>query len=187
MIRFAEPDDCAAMLSIYEAYIETSITFELALPSQAEFLSRMETVQREYPWLVWEEDGQLLGYAYAHRFAERAAYRVSSELSVYLSPAARGKGLGRRLYEALTAILQLQNVQSVYGIVTSPNERSEAMHRALGFTRVALLPRVGYKNGWRDVSWFCKPIGAYADPPAPFRPIGSLDRAQLRAILNRFS
>ena len=184
-IRFAVSADCAAMLAIYAQYIDTTITFEETLPSQAEFLGRISAVQQEYPWIVWEEDGKILGYAYAHKFAERAAYRPSSELSVYLDAAARGKGLGPKLYAALIAILQLQNVKSVYGIVTSPNERSEALHLAMGFTRVSTLKNVGYKQGWRDVSWFCKPIGDYEEPLSPFRPIGDIPAAQLRAILEQ--
>ena len=92
MIRFAKPDDCAAMLAIYAPYIETTITFEQEVPSQQEFAARLETVQQEYPWIVWEEDGKILGYAYAHKFAERISYRPSAELSVYLDRAARGRG-----------------------------------------------------------------------------------------------
>ena len=83
-IRFAAASDCAAMLAIYAPYIETTITFEQEVPSQQEFAARVETVQQEYPWIVWEEDGKILGYAYAHKFPERISYRPSAELSVYL-------------------------------------------------------------------------------------------------------
>ena len=103
-IRFASASDCAAMLAIYAPYIETTITFEQTVPSQQEFAARLETVQREYPWIVWEEDGKILGYAYAHKFAERISYRPSAELSVYLDRAARGRGIGKKLYRALFAI-----------------------------------------------------------------------------------
>ena len=92
-IRFAAASDCAAMLAIYAPYIETTITFEQEVPSQQEFAARVETVQQEYPWIVWEEDGKILGYAYAHKFAERISYRPSAELSVYLDRAARGRGI----------------------------------------------------------------------------------------------
>ena len=175
MIRFARPDDCAAMLAVYAPYIETTISFEQEVPSQAEFASRIEDVQREYPWIVWEEKGVILGYAYAHKFAVRVSYRPSVELSVYLSPNARGKGIGRKLYEALMEILRLQNVKSVYGIVTTPNPRSEAMHLALGFARVSTLHNVGYKQGWRDVSWFCKQIGEYREPLDQFLSLGRVN------------
>lgn len=183
-IRFASPDDCAEMLAIYAPYIKTTITFEQAVPPQEEFLSRIVNVQKEYPWIVWEEDGKILGYAYAHKFAERISYRPSSELSVYLDQRARGKGIGPKLYHTLFAILALQNVKTVYGIVTSPNERSEAMHLALGFHLVSTLENVGYKDGWRNVSWYAKQIGAYAEPLTPFRPISEVDPAQLSSALH---
>lgn len=186
-MRFAKASDCAAMLKIYAPYIETTITFEQEVPACEDFLSRILSVQKSYPWLVWEEDGNILGYAYAHKFAERVSYLPSAELSVYLDTAVRGKGLGPKLYEALIAILKLQNVRSVYGIVTSPNERSEKLHEAMGFTRVSTLKNVGYKQGWRDVSWFCKQIGPYSEPFTPFRPIGELEKDRLDAILRQFS
>ena len=186
-MRFAKPSDCAAMLNIYAPYIKTTVTFEQEVPACEEFLSRILSVQKLYPWLVWEADGKILGYAYAHRFAARVSYLPSTELSVYLDTAARGNGLGPKLYEALIAILKLQNVRSVYGIVTSPNERSEKLHEAMGFTRVATLKNVGYKQGWRDVSWFCKQIGPYSEPFTPFRPIGELEKDRLDAILRQFS
>ena len=94
------------MLAIYAPYIETTITFEQEVPSREAFSLRIADVQREYPWIVWEENGKILGYAYAHKFAVRISYRPSAELSVYLSPDARGKGIGRKLYEALFALLQ---------------------------------------------------------------------------------
>ena len=183
-IRFASPADCRAMLDIYAQYIGTTITFEQAVPGQDEFLQRIVNVQAEYPWIVWEEDGSILGYAYAHKFSERVSYRPSAELSVYLDPRARGKGLGPRLYNALIAVLKLQNVKSVYGIVTSPNERSEALHLAMGFSRAATLRQVGYKQGWRDVSWFCKQIGDFEEPFTGFRPIGEIEPALLQAALD---
>ena len=186
-MRFAKPSDCAAMLRIYAPYIKTTITFEQEAPSEEDFLSRILSVQKDYPWLVWEEGGSILGYAYGHKFAERVSYLPSAELSVYLDMAARGRGLGTRLYEALIAICRLQNIKSVYGIVTSPNERSEKLHEALGFTRAATLKNVGYKNGWRDVSWFCKQIGPYDEPFAPFRPIVEVEKDRLDAILRQFS
>ena len=83
-IRFAAPDDAAALLRIYAQYIETPITFEYTLPSEEEFARRIRDIQAVYPYLVYIEDGEVLGYAYAHRFQERAAYQWGAELSVYL-------------------------------------------------------------------------------------------------------
>lgn len=184
-IRFARAEDCAAMRAIYAQYIDTTITFEQSLPSQAEFLGRMQAVQVAYPWLVWEEDGTVLGYAYAHAFGERISYQPSAELSVYIDSAARGRGLGKRLYGALMGLLALQNVKTVYGIVTSPNERSEALHRAMGFSCQARLTNVGYKNGWRDVCWYAKAIGAYEAAYEGLLPIGEVSPRAVEEILTQ--
>lgn len=184
-IRLARAQDCAALRAIYAQYIDTTITFERVLPAQAEFLARMQAVQAAYPWLVWEEAGAILGYAYAHAFGERVSYEPSAELSVYVDRVARGRGIGKRLYGALMRLLALQNVRTVYGIVTSPNERSEALHRALGFTCRARLEKVGYKGGWRDVSWFAKAIGTYEEPYAGFLPIGALAAQAVDEILTQ--
>lgn len=184
-LRFAVLEDCAAMLAIYAQYIDTTITFEQVLPSKEEFSARMKSVQKEYPWLVWQEDGKILGYAYAHRFAERVSYLPSAELSVYVDRAARGKKIGRKLYLALMEILKLQNVKTVYGLVTSPNARSEALHRSLGFCREGALRSVGYKDGWRDVAWFSKNIAPYVESYEGFRPVGTIAPQTLAEILER--
>ena len=93
MIRFAKPDDCAAMLAIYAPYIETTITFEQEVPSREAFSLRIEDVQWEYPWIIWEENGKILGYAYAHKFAVCISYRPSAELSVSSAPTRAAKAL----------------------------------------------------------------------------------------------
>lgn len=121
--RFAAPADSAALLKIYGEYLDTPITFECALPSEAEFAGRIAAVGREYPYLVCLEKGRIVGYAYAHRQAERAAYQWNAELSVYLDRSCTSRGLGRRLYGALIDILRLQGIRTVYGCVTVPNER----------------------------------------------------------------
>ena len=113
--RFAAPADSAALLKIYGEYLDTPITFECALPSEAEFAGRIAAVGREYPYLVCLEKGRIVGYAYAHRQAERAAYQWNAELSVYLDRSCTSRGLGRRLYGALIDILRLQGIRTVYG------------------------------------------------------------------------
>lgn len=97
-IRFADPGDAAACLAVYAQYIDTSITFETVLPSEAEFSGRIRSYGAVYPWLIAEEDGRVLAYAYAHRAQERAAYGWNAELSVYVSRDAAGRGLGTKLY-----------------------------------------------------------------------------------------
>ena len=184
-IRFAAAADAAALLGIYGQYIDTPITFECARPSEEAFRRRVAEYGAACPYLVWEEDGRILGYAYAHRLGERAAYQWSAELSIYLGRDSTGRGLGRRLYGALMELLRLQGVRTAYGVVTMPNDASAALHQKLGFGLLGTYHNTGYKNGrWRDVVWFEKHIGSFDGVPEPIRPIGQLaDReAVLRTI-----
>ena len=184
-IRFADPGDAAACLAVYAQYIDTSITFETVLPSEAEFSGRIRSYGAVYPWLIAEEDGRVLAYAYAHRAQERAAYDWNAELSVYVSRDAAGRGLGTKLYTVLLALLQKQGVRTAYGVVTMPNDRSRALHEKMGFRLLGTYHKSGYKNGaWRDVVWFEKHIGSFDGVPAPLIPIGGIDAA---AILKQYA
>ena len=186
-MRFASAADSAALLEIYGQYLESPVTFEYDRPSEAEFARRIAAYGGAYPYLVWEEDGRSLGYAYAHALGERAAYQWSAELSVYLDRSAAGRGLGRRLYGALMEMLRLQGVRTVYGCVTVPNPASERLHEAMGFRRAGVWRRAGYKSGaWRDVTWFEKSIAPYDEAPEPVRPIGEIPEEPLADILRRY-
>ena len=185
-IRFADPGDAAACLAVYAQYIDTSITFETVLPSEAEFSGRIRSYGAVYPWLIAEEDGHVLAYAYAHRAQERAAYGWNAELSVYVSRDAAGRGLGTKLYTVLLALLQKQGVRTAYGVVTMPNDASSALHQKLGFRTLGTYRNTGYKNGrWRDVVWFEKHIGSFDGAPEPLRPIGQI--ADREAVLRAYS
>ena len=188
MLRPAVPEDAAALLAIYAQYIDTSVTFEYELPSPDEFRGRVESIGAFYPYLVWEEDGILLGYAYGHRYRERAAYQWSAELSVYLDRDARGRGLGRRLYAAVTDLLRLQNVATAYALVTTPNEPSDRFHLAMGFRVAGVTKNAGFKNGlWRSVTIYEKPLGDYGTPPGPLTGLPDLDPAAVQSILEKHS
>ncbi|MBQ8880784.1 MAG: N-acetyltransferase [Oscillospiraceae bacterium] len=160
MIRIATEADVPAILSIYAPYImDTTITFEYDVPTEAEFLARFRSITRRYPWLVWEEDGQILGYAHGSAPFERAAFRWSCETSVYLRPDARGKGIGRTLCTALEKLLAAQGHRLCYAIITSDNVPSLAFHRRLGYTVTARLPGCGFKFGrWLGVIWVEKTL-----------------------------
>ena len=187
-IRFAAAADAAALLGIYGQYIDTPITFECALPSEEAFRRRVAEYGAACPYLVWEVDGRILGYAYAHRLGERAAYQWSAELSIYLGRDSTGRGLGRRLYGALMELLRLQGVRTAYGCVTLPNAGSEGLHAAMGFRLTGTWHRAGFKCGaWRDVGWFEKTIAPYDPSPAPVRPIGEVPAAAAAEILERYS
>ena len=127
-----------------------------------------------------------MGYAYAHRQAERAAYQWNAELSVYLDREHTGFGLGRRLYTALMELLRLQGVRTVYALVTLPNKKSEGLHRSMGFRLMGVQRSTGYKDGaWRDVGWFELPIAPYDRDPAPLRPLPQVPPEQVAAVLRQ--
>lgn len=113
--RLAMPEDAPALLQIYSEYIHSTITFEYTLPTTEEFAERIRTIAGFYPYIVAEEDGRCMGYAYAHRHMERAAYQWNAELSVYLAKSAVGCGLGGGLYSRLMTLLKAQGVLSVFG------------------------------------------------------------------------
>ena len=160
MIRIAEERDLPEILSIYAPYVlETTHTFEYDVPTAEEFLARFRSVTAVFPWLVWEEEGRILGYAYGSAPFERAAYRWSSETSVYLRPDARGRGIGRKLYTALEQILTLQGFLRNYAIITSENSGSLAFHKSLGYRTAAEMPGCAYKFGRRlGIVWMEKDL-----------------------------
>ena len=146
MIRLAKETDIPKILDIYGPYIlNTAISFEYTVPSLEEFTQRFRSVTAQFPWLVWEEDGKLLGYAYGSLPFGRAAYRWVAAASIYLDPSARGKGIGRRLYGALEQILTAQGYRKLYAIITSDNPGSVHFHEKLGFRFLASFPECGVK------------------------------------------
>ncbi len=182
-IRMAKESDAAALLAVYLPYMETTITFEYDAPSLEEFTRRVCTTLEEYPYLLCEENGEVLGYAYAHRFKPRAAYQWDAELSIYVSRTVYSRGIGHALYGALIDLLQAQGVRNVYSVITSDNERSLRFHRSMGFTDAGTHHKTGYKNGsWLDIVYLERHLDG-EDPPAPVRPIGSLSDDAIAAIL----
>ena len=183
-IRSAKPQDCAELLKIYGQYIDTPITFEYVLPPCEEFAARITEISADYPYLVCEENGKIVGYAYAHRFKERAAYQWGAELSVYLEKNFTSKGLGKKLYRILEEILKIQNVKTVYGGVTSPNVKSEKLHKSLGFSLAGTYRKTGYKCGqWLDVSWYEKTIAPHTPEPEPFKSIKQIPESTLYSVI----
>ncbi len=169
IIRNAVPEDAAALQAIYAPYVTDSvITFEYEVPTVEEFRGRIEKTMENYPYLVFELDGQPAGYAYASKFRERAAYQWSAELSVYIDLKHHGKQMGTKLYAALIEALKDRKIQTVYGVVTLPNEKSERLHNSFGFHTVGVLEKVGYKHeAWHDVIYYEKHIGEHGLHPEP--------------------
>lgn len=165
-IRDARRSDVPAMLAIYAPFVEhTAVSFEYDVPTEAEFARRLEEHQAAFPWLVCEENGRVMGYAYAGRAFERAAYGWNAEISCYLAPELRGRGVGRRLYARIEEILTRLGYYKLFAVVTSANAPSVAFHRALGFRDAACFRNVGYKQGgWYDVLWLEKTLCDRPDP-----------------------
>lgn len=186
-IRLATPRDAEEMLEIYAPYVrETAVTFEYEVPTVEEFRGRVERTLPRYPWLTAEEDGLLLGYAYAGQFQSRAAYQWDAEGSIYLRPQAHGTGLAEVLYRCLMELLTAQEIKNFYGCITHPNPASEAFHRKMGFIDLAVFPKAGYKLGrWLDVLWNYHPLGETNGLPIPFRPFGELEPDLIAAILRQ--
>ena len=176
-----------ALVGIYGQYIHTPITFEYELPSPREFQDRITHTLEGYPYLVWEENGTPVGYAYAHRFKERAAYQWGAELSVYVAQGHTSQKVGRKLYGALMELLAIQGVRTVYGIVTVPNEKSEGLHRSMGFQDAGTCRNTGYVDGaWRDVQTFEKAIGPYDLEPVPITPFPQLSPELVQRVLAKW-
>ena len=182
MIRIATTDDIPQILAIYGPYIEHSTaSFEYTVPSEEAFRERFLRITKQFPWLVWEEEGRILGYAYASRPFERAAYQWCAEDSVYLLPQAQGKGIGKKLLTALEKILTYQGYRVVYAIITSENERSLAFHRRCGYAFLAEMPHCGVKFGKSlGIVWMEKRLSSVEIPsntPFSWPEIGQNERS----------
>ena len=165
-IRFARPSDAATLLDIYAPFVEnTAITFEYEVPTIEDFATRIEKTLEKYPYLVAEEDGLILGYAYASTYYARAAYDWAAELSVYVSQDARGKRVGSRLYDELEDLLDQMGYMHFLACISLPNEASLALHRKRGYQQVAHFPKIGYKfERWHDIVWLQKSLDKQAGP-----------------------
>ncbi|MBM6838601.1 N-acetyltransferase [Clostridium saudiense] len=183
-VRLATVNDSNEILKIYGQYINTAITFEYALPSEEEFRERVKSIISQYPYLVYEEESKIIGYAHASRYKERTAYQWGAELSIYIDSNFTSKGIGKVLCLTLIELLKLQEVRTVYGCVTLPNEKSEKLQISLGFKKVGILHNAGYKcDKWRDVAWFEKVIATCDKNPKDFISISKIPEDKILKIL----
>ncbi|MBE6569829.1 MAG: N-acetyltransferase [Ruminococcaceae bacterium] len=159
-IRPAEERDLPAILAIYAPYVlHTTYSFEYTVPTLPVFTERYRGITESYPWLVWEEDGAVIGYAYASRMFERTAYQWSADISIYIMDGHHGKGIGRRLYAEVEAVLVKCGYQKVYAIITEENRDSCAFHECVGYKKEGMLHHCGYKFGrWLGVNWYGKQL-----------------------------
>ncbi len=157
MIRDVRLDDAKAITEIYNHYIDnTVISFEEVLIEPSDMTERIQAVLAiSLPWLVLEENGIVLGYAYATQWKARSAYRFVVEVSVYLESTQGGKGLGTQLYEALFTKLKQMDLHVVIGCITLPNPASVHLHEKFGLEKVGHFANVGRKfDAWHDVGYW---------------------------------
>lgn len=147
--------DAAACAAIYAPYVrDTVITFEVEPPSEAEMAARISRARSTHAWLVAEDAGRVVGYAYGGEYKSRAAYRFSCEVSVYVALGCHGGGVGSALYTALFSCLAGRGFRMAVAGMTQPNAASGALHRKMGFEVVGTYRRIGWKHdGWHDVAW----------------------------------
>jgi phosphinothricin acetyltransferase len=169
IIRVARPEDAEAILAIYAPIVrETAISFEVEPPTRVEMQQRIATTLRQFPWLVCDRQGEVLGYVYTSPHRARAAYQWSVDVSVYIHAKARRTGMGRALYHALFALLSLQGFYQGFAGITLPNPASVGLHEALGFQPVGVYQAVGYKLGiWHDVGWWQRALQPRPSLPTP--------------------
>jgi phosphinothricin acetyltransferase len=156
MVREVKESDAEALCRIYNNYIAgTTITFEETPLHADEMVSRIKNITQNYPWLVYEENGKVIGYTYASKWKERSAYRYSVETVTYLDSSYVGKGIGTILKTELLKALKEKSIHSVVCGIALPNPASIALCEKFGFEKVAHLKEVGYKLGkWVDVGYW---------------------------------
>jgi L-amino acid N-acyltransferase YncA len=167
-IRLASEDDAGQIRAIYGPFCYTPVSFEAEAPSLDEMRRRIAALAGKMPWLVCDDGGTVLGYAYASAHRARVAYQWSVEVSAYVAEGLRRRGIGRALYTALLGALPRQGYVNAYAGITLPNAGSVGLHEAVGFTPVGIYEDVGYKLGaWHSVGWWERPLCERPQQPAP--------------------
>lgn len=189
-VRAAAPEDAEQLLEIYTPFVISedsslsNVSFELAAPDVEEFRQRIQDISKQFPYLVGEVNGQILGYVYCHPYRERLAYQWSVEVTIYLAPAGQGKGLGRLLYETMEKLLCLQGVTMAYSCITVGNDHSIKMHEGLGYRLIGTFTNSGYKNGqWLDTVWLEKQLQPCPKQPDNIKSWRELDPDAVAAVL----
>lgn len=182
----ASDSDAESLLNIYAPYVtDTCISFEDTVPSVSEFKSRIQNTLPKFPYIVCEVNGKPVGYAYAHSYRSRAAYNWGAELSIYVDINAHHGGIGTALYTALIALLKAMNYQTVYGIVTYPNPKSEKLHEKMGFTNCGTLKKCGYKLGqWVDIVNYELEIGSFPNQPPELLTVSDIPPEKIASVFS---
>jgi len=188
-LRFATLEDAEDLLTIYRPYVESSdsrlsnVSFEYVAPSVDEFKERIKNISAEYPYLLIEEEGHVLGYAYAHPYIARAAYQWSAEVTIYLHVKGQRKGYGSLLYKALEELLQLQGITNLYACIAGDNAASIGFHVARGYCINGTFNKCAYKNNmWLDMVWMEKTL-SHPEIPTFIKSIKDIPRAVVMQLL----
>jgi L-amino acid N-acyltransferase YncA len=189
LVRIASPSDAQQLLDIYAPYIyTTAFTFETIAPELNVFAERITKGLIKFPWIVYEIEGSIAGYAYASAHREREAYQWSCETSIYISKAYQGKGIGRVLYKLLLSFLQQQGLVNVYAGISLPNEPSIALHEKMGYKHFATYDNIGFKFGkWQSVGWWCVQVNEHKNNPAVPIPFSRLDASAVEKLFREAS
>ncbi len=190
VIRLAADEDAGAIHAIYApSVVEGTATFETTLPGVEIMRERIRTRLQRYPWLVCEEAGKVLAYAYAGRFRERAAYDWIAETSIYVHTDARRRGMARWLYGYLLEVMRLQGINQAVGVITLPGTVSVALHESMGFRPAGVWRNAGYKlQRWWDVGVWQKELQPVAGSPQPLIPFAEMiDSPSLHRLLGDLS
>lgn len=183
-IRVATVRDAEALCAIYAPYVtDTAVSFEYDVPSNEEFAARIAATLAEYPYIVAELDGVAAGYACAHAFIKREAYKRTVETTIYVRRDLRRSGVGRALYNALEKALAMQNVTNLAACIGVPKCENDPhltldsvrFHTRLGYRPVGTFDGYGYKFGrWYDMAWMEKIIAPHGEHPAEFVPFSQI-------------
>lgn len=191
--RIATISDAKELLDIYAPYVtDTAISFEYDVPSLEEFEARIIDILKKYPYLVAENNGEILGYAYTHAFVGRAAYDHAVETTIYLKEGRTKMGIGRMLYEALERISSAQNILNMNACIGYPEPPDEHLtmnsvqfHEHMGYRMVGTFHNCGYKFGtWYHMVWMEKMIGKHNPTPLPVIPFSDLNTEEITHLLH---
>ena len=160
MIRAVEPKDYLECLEIYNYYIlNTSISFEIKKLTLEEYTNKINKIIEKYPFLVYEENNEILGFAYLDEFNFREAYKTTADLTIYLKPNKTKKGIGTMLYQKLEKLAIDNNIYLIVSLITASNTISQSFHKKNGFSFIATIDNIAYKNNkWESLSYYQKRI-----------------------------
>ncbi len=166
-VQISDADFCLRLYSKY--VVDSAVSFELEAPSLEEFSNRIETISKRFPYLIAEESGSAVGYAYASAYRDRAAYQWNVEVSIYVEERSKKSGVATKLYTELFSELERIHICKAFAVIALPNEASVGFHQKMGFEKFATYRNVGFKlNQWHDVLWMEKIIQS---PEAPSPPL----------------